>query len=266
MKIDFIWGTDIHLDCIDDVFEWAEKNLASLGSDSILLTGDISVGPSVIRDLKSIREAAGKQIYCVLGNHDYWDSSFSQLRSQLSDPSLKDGGITWMGSVDFVPFGEKTAVIGHDGWYDALHGDVKKSRFIMKDWFKIEEFSGALRDIVGISRQLASEGSQHVMQACEKAIAAGRDKLVILTHFPPFAEACLYRGKQSEPDALPWYSSKIMGDALLALSEKYPHVNFTVLCGHTHSHCEVTPRPNLRVVVGDSDYGAPVVRMVGVNE
>lgn len=266
MKIDFVWGTDVHLDCIDDVSDWAQKNLAPLGSDTILLTGDISVGPSVIDHLKIIREVSGKKVYFVLGNHDYWDTSFASLRRQISDQQLKDDGIVWMGATDFVPFGEKIAIVGHDGWYDALNGDVKKSRFIMKDWFRIVEFAGALRDIVSISRRMAADSALHVETACEKAIANGRDKLIILTHFPPFAEACLYRGRQSEPQALPWYSSRLMGETLIDLAEKHPSISFTVLCGHTHSHCEIGPRPNLRVIVGDSDYGDPTVRMIGVDD
>ncbi len=273
MKTNFIWGTDIHLDCLGDdenndaaVAAWAEQNLATKDADSILLTGDISLGPDVIRHLKIIKERTKKKVFYVLGNHDFWNASISKLRLDITQPELMNDGIVWLGSVDYVPFGESIALIGHDGWYDALNGDFKTSRFIMKDWFNIEEFSSDLRNIVPTARKLAAEAVFHIEKACTKAIAEGRKRIIMLTHFPPFVEACFYRGKRTETQALPWYSSRLMGEALLALSEKHPETNFTVLCGHTHSAADVTIRPNLRVVVGHSDYGSPDSNMIGVTE
>jgi hypothetical protein len=103
------------------------------------------------------------------------------------------------------------------------------------------------------------------MRGAEKAIADGKTEIIVLTHFPPFEEACLYRGRKSEPSALPWYSSKLMGDMLLSIADENPTVNITVLCGHTHSSAQTSPRPNLRVIVGHSDYGNPSSMTIGVN-
>lgn len=273
MKTNFIWGTDVHLDCLEDdnntgveVVSWVKQNLSEKDSDTILLTGDISLGPHVIRHLKLIKDGSKKKVYFVLGNHDYWDTSIEKLRKEIVHPDLVTDGIVWLGGVDYVPFGESIALVGHDGWYDALNGDFKSSRFVMKDWFNTEEFSTDLRNIVSTARKLAAGAVSHIEKACIKAIAEGRKKIIMLTHFPPFVEACFYRGKRTEVHALPWYSSRLMGEVLLALSEKYPDINFTVLCGHTHSFADVTIRPNLRVVVGSSDYGSPDSNMIGVTE
>ena len=264
--IDFVWATDIHLDFLEDdhVVEWVKSNLQPKAGSAILITGDISLAGSLFKHLRMIREHSGKEVYFVLGNHDYWDGSISKLRSELSQ--LEDEGIRWLGNVDYVPFGEKLAVVGHDGWYDALYGDVRKSRFIMNDWFRISEYSGALHDVVSTSRKLAAEGARHVMDGIEKAIQDGREEIVVMTHFPPFAEACMYRGKRSEPSALPWYSSKLMGEILLKAADSNPDISITVLCGHTHSSVQIAPRPNLRVIVGNSDYGKPDSTSIGVSE
>ena len=34
----------------------------------------------------------------------------------------------------------------------------------------------------------------------------------------------------------------------------------TVLCGHTHHAGFVQPRPNLRVITGSAEYGAPCIQ------
>lgn len=268
MKLSFVWATDIHLDVLesdDEIKKWV-STFKSTEADTILLTGDISTAPEVIRHLRLIRQESEKRILFVLGNHDYWDGSINKLRSQISDVGLANDGIVWLGSSDYVPFGEQTAVVGHDGWYDALNGNFKKSRFVMNDWFRTSEFSGALQNVVETSRALALQGASHVEACATRAIQDGKKRILVMTHFPPFVEACFYRGKRSEEMALPWYSSKTMGNTLLRLSEQHPDVIFTVLCGHTHSQADVSIRPNLRVIVGDADYGSPRFNVIGVSE
>lgn len=267
-QIDFVWATDTHLDCLENdeaVSVWARESLGSLPGEAVLLTGDISISNSVLKHVHLIREQCGKPVYLTFGNHDFWEGSIQKLRAEARSDVLKRQGIVWMGAVDYVPFGKEVALVGHDGWYDALNGDAKNSRFIMKDWFKISEFAN-LADLLTTCRTLAAEGVSHIETSCEKAIIDGRKKILILTHFPPFVEVCFYRGGRSEDHALPWYSSKLMGEALVTLSQKYPHVNFIVLCGHTHSFADVTIRPNLRVVVGNSDYGLPSCTKIGIKE
>lgn len=270
MKIEFIWGTDIHLDILDDqddaVEKWIEEKIKPLSSETILLTGDISTGPKVIEHLRKIRSLSEKRILFVFGNHDFWEDSISNIRTKAASEELKNEGITWMGSVNFVPFGKSTALVGHDGWYDAMFGNYVSSRFVMKDWFRILEFKNAFHDLIPACRKLASEAARHVQSSCIKAIADGRKKIVVMTHFPPFEEACFYRGRRSDADALPWYSSKLMGQVLLSLAESNSDVSFTILCGHTHSFADIHVLPNLRVIVGNSDYGYPNVNVIGVEE
>jgi hypothetical protein len=44
----------------------------------------------------------------------------------------------------------------------------------------------------------------------------------------------------------------------------HPDAKMTVYCGHTHGAGESHVLPNLRVVTGAAEYGAPVVRTIEV--
>jgi hypothetical protein len=215
-----------------------------------------------------LRKEVGVPVLFVCGNHCYWGGSIVKVRKSFETDNLAAEGIIWMGGVDFVPFGTSTAIVGHDGWYDGYHGNARGSRFVMNDWFKIDEFSIKLdmQHIIDVSRHLAMEGAERIRKGCVAAISAGRRRIIIMTHFPPFVDVCLYRGRLSDLHALPWYTSKLMGDTLLDLAGSYPDVSFTVLCGHTHSKAEKQISSNLRVFVGGAEYGAPRHSTVGVEE
>jgi len=49
---------------------------------------------------------------------------------------------------------------------------------------------------------------------------------------------------------------------LKQLAAAYPHSELLVLCMHTHSACDVQIAPNLRVIAGDAEYGAPKVQTI----
>jgi predicted phosphohydrolase len=267
-KIPMAWATDVHLDFLktdEAVLEWIEDCVKPIPGDILLLTGDISLAPSILHHLRMIEKHSKKHIYFVAGNHDYWDGSFDELRSEFRKLEPLTDGITWMGAVDFVPVGETMALVGHDGWYDARNGDLANSRFCMNDWYRIKEFAAHPDRIVDISRHLADEATNHVVAGVEKAISAGKTKIVVMTHFPTHPEACRYKGGPSEPTALPWYSSKVMGDALERLAEENPRVTINVLCGHTHSAASFEKRSNLRIIVGKAEYGDPVVNTIGAH-
>ena len=77
------------------------------------------------------------------------------------------------------------------------------------------------------------------------------------THVPPFAESCWYKGQASDGTWTPFFSSKATGDALLRLAHDFPDVQFTTLCGHTHSEGRFQAADNLCVYTGRATYGAP---------
>lgn len=88
----------------------------------------------------------------------------------------------------------------------------------------------------------------------------------VATHVPPFIEAANYEGKTCNPDFLPFFSCRVVGEVLQETMSRHPDRTMTVLCGHTHDHSldgkEVEILPNLKVMVHGVDEGKPGVTEV----
>lgn len=268
--MNFAWLTDIHLDHLRDEVLGAFIDSAK-GYDGYLITGDISNSHKLISQLEACYAAWAAPIYFVLGNHDFWGSSFASVRRRVVNFCKTHPECAYLSKSEPIWLGN-TAIVGHDGWYDALHGDVKGSRFLMSDWVNggIHDFApytrGALYyddidkpGLIQHCQELASDGVALVAVGLHKAIKAGAERVIVLTHVPPWREASWHEGKPGEATAIPWFTSKIMGDTLEKWAMKFPQVQFDVLCGHTHGKWEGNILPNLSCRVGGTDYGRPGV-------
>lgn len=270
----YAWATDTHLDFLHTeqaVIEFA-NTLAASSTAGIFLTGDISISNQIVYHLSIIERIAQRPIYFVCGNHDFYRSEISIVRSELHELSNMSPFIKYMPTTSYVALTPSTAVVGHDGWYDALYGDYARSNFMMSDWIAIKDFiatsggreyvnGGRLKDknaLVGLARKIAHEGVLHVHNGI-KAATRYHKNIVVLTHFPPFAQSHIHEGKVGDADAQPWYTSKLMGDMLLDASKSFPNVNFRVLCGHTHGKFDGKITNNLSVHVGGAEYGQPAI-------
>ena len=97
------------------------------------------------------------------------------------------------------------------------------------------------------------------------ARAPPTEELLVLTHVPPFPEACIYAGEQSEPAWLPWFTCIATGEVLTSYARAHPTTKITVLCGHSHGAGACRPEPNLEVRTGGwprgvEGYGNPIVQ------
>jgi hypothetical protein len=61
---------------------------------------------------------------------------------------------------------------------------------------------------------------------------------------------------------MPFFTCAAVGVVLRAAMIARPAARVTVLCGHTHGAGAVDVLPNLRVVTGGADYGAPALQDV----
>lgn len=266
----FAWCTDIHLDWLDSdesrIVAFTE-DLIKTNPQGIFITGDISTARRVVYHLSVLDRIAQRPIYFVLGNHDYYGGSIDDVRKQMKDLSNISPFLKYLPTTNYVPLTPTTAVLGHDGWYDALNGNWQTSNFMMNDWPSIQEFfphaqgmrAGRRPDmpnIVALSRKLAHEGVTHVQNGI-KAATRYHKNLIILTHYPPFAESHIHEGKRGDDYAQPWFTSKMMGDMLLDAARAYPQTKFMVLAGHTHGKFDGKITDNLHVHVGGADYGNP---------
>ena len=271
----FVWCTDIHLDFVDNPESpgWIEKNfaqpIADQQPDGVFITGDISLASDIVRHLKILHGVIKRPIYYVCGNHDFYDGSIRGVREQLSQLARENDAIKYMSASPFISLTKSTALVGHDGWYDAYHGDFSRSNVVMSDWFKIHDFvnAGVLTTgmygprpnfsvAAGLARSIASEAAEHVLDNASKA-AKSHGTVIILTHVPPFPEAHTHDGKGASMSALPWYTSRLMGNCLQQVAQENPGTRFEVFCGHTHGSCDVQISHNLFCHVGGAEYGSP---------
>lgn len=198
-------------------------------------------------------------MYFVLGNHDYYGGSIEGTRSVARRLS---GNLRWLHSSGVVQLNEETALVGHEGWYDAQYGDPMGSRVWMSDFDLIEDLRGLTRqELVTKLLYLGRQAAQEARTVLAEALAQ-YPRIVMATHYPPFHDACWHEGSTSNKEWLPWFTCKAMGELLLASAEEHPDTEILVLCGHTHSPGKVAIRPNLKVWTGEAQYGAPEIAHV----
>ena len=95
--------------------------------------------------------------------------------------------------------------------------------------------------------------------------APDSEHLLVLTHVPPFPEACIYDDVQSEPAWLPWFTCIATGELLARVRARASRPEITVLCGHSHGIGIVSAaaEPEVRTggwPTGVEGYGNPVVQ------
>ncbi len=258
----YAWATDLHLDFLRDdtqrLVQFAESLIVQ-NPTGIFLTGDLSTARTLIYHLSAIEKVVQRPIYFVLGNHDYYGADIAQVRKAMHELSNVSPFLRYMPTMPYYALSPVTAVVGHDGWYDALHGDGERSTFEMMDWASISEFravNGSKATIAELARKLAHEGVTHVHNGIKQAVRYSKN-IIVLTHYPPFKEAHIFNGKQGDAGALPWFTSKMMGDMLLDASKSFPSHQFTVLAGHTHGKFSGKMANNLTVHVGAAEYNQP---------
>ena len=132
---------------------------------------------------------------------------------------------------------------------------------VLNDHRRIDDLRGLARPgLLAQVQALGDETASFLEEILARACHDFRETL-LLTHVPPFQEACYYQGKpSSDPHWLPHFIGRSTGEALLRVMARHPQCHLTVLCGHTHGGADVAIRANLRVRVGDAEYGAPRVQ------
>lgn len=276
------WCSDVHLNFVNRRgLEGLGKALLQSGAESVIITGDISEAPMLLDHLAALQLDSTLPIFFVIGNHDAYRSSVAYMTEKLSrvcaDPSLK---LTYLSATGVLRLTEKTALIGHDGWYDGESGDFWNSRVALVDFEIIGEFRNATLDENGrmpymnelrftptlkhvwkpIMERLALASASHIDTNLRAAIAQGYKKVLIATHVPPFPGASWHEGKVSNAEYLPFFSNITMGKVILDVMQEHPDVECLVLCGHSHGRGSYVPAANVRVLTGGAQYGSPEVQ------
>lgn len=256
------WATDIHLNFVDAAgFERFCDELLAPEPDVVLVAGDIAEAPSIEDALVSLEEALQRPIYFVLGNHDSYRGSIADVRQRVAALCRQSRHLHWMNDETVVPLGPATALVGHDGWGDGRLGNGTESRVVLNDFLLIDELSAVWPDARELLAALGDQAMRHFARVVPLALRT-HEQVIVLTHVPPFREACWHEGNVSDDEWLPYFTCDAAGRALEAAMRAAPRRSMTVLCGHTHSAGAVQILPNLSVVTGGADYGRPAVQGV----
>ena len=254
------WLTDVHLNMLDGAQRAAFHARVRAGRpDAILVTGDIGEAPSVgglVDELGAIAPT-----WFVLGNHDYYGASIAAVRARMP----RAGRARWLPACGPIAIAPRTVLVGVDGWGDARCGNLA-SELRLADWYTITDFDPVRGDRDARNALLQQLGDAEARAlAASLAAAPACETIVVLTHVPPFEDACIYDHARSSPDWLPWFTCIATGEVLLAHARAHPAREIIVLCGHTHGVGRYRPLPNLDVRTGGwppgvQDYGNPIVQ------
>lgn len=260
----YAWLTDIHLNFLDDEQRHKFYNsIKLLNVDGLFISGDIAESSSFVAVIQELIEITGNVVYFVLGNHDYYHGTVESVRSIAIKNTKNNEMFNWLPCMDAIELASETFLVGQDGWADGRLGNYVDSRVVINDSrFITDLFQQRIisrMKLLEKMQELADADARALNDDLEKVVMMNAKKVVIITHVPPFKEACLHEGNISDDDWLPFFTSKAMGDVLIRCAEENKNIQFLVLCGHTHSISYYKPLPNITVRSGASEYYKPCV-------
>ncbi len=198
----------------------------------------------------------------MMGNHDFYAGSIKAIRSRVFNLTKKYDKLIWLNKVDYISLTEETALVGHDSWADGRLGNFLGISIELNDFYCIKEFKLRNRaERLEAMQKLTDQAVKHFKKMLPKALKNHR-RIIVITHVPPFKEACWHDGQPSQEEWLPYFSCKAVGDVFKNVMEQNPKTEMTVLCGHAHSSRECQILPNLTVYAGEAEYGEPQIQRI----
>ena len=257
------WLTDLHLNFVEagEVSDFL-ASVATAQPDAVLIGGDIAEARDVEQYLEQIDEALPCPVYFVLGNHDFYFGSIYGVRRRMAHLCRQRPKLHYLTSEEVCEITPTVGLIGHDGWADARLGDYQRSLVMMNDYRLVAELSGMEKEARWpVLQAMGDEAAEHIREVLPAALDL-YPHVLLLTHVPPFREACWHQGRLSDDEWLPHFSCKAVGNVLLDTMRRRPNRQLTVFCGHTHGCGQTQPLENLLVLTGGATYGAPEIQRV----
>ena len=87
-------------------------------------------------------------------------------------------------------------------------------------------------------------------------------KVFVLTHIPPWDTATWHDHKHSDPDWMPWFSCKAVGEVIEECAKAHKGKKITVLCGHTHGKGKTQISNDIKALTGGAVYRSPEVAQI----
>jgi predicted phosphohydrolase len=262
-----LWATDLHLNFLKQIKSYNKQSVVEFAkyisiehpnANAWILTGDISDGLNIIDQLNYLSIGFQKPIYFVLGNHDFFHSSFNKINNEIRQLCKSNSNLINLNN-KIIDYNKDIVIIGTDGWYDARIGNTN-SRVDLNDFYIIEElFPGKnYRDLlISIIRNKCDDYNNQLKLTLAKAYNTNKSTIIIATHVAPYVESAIYNGQPSDREWAPWFVNVNLGLFLEDEADNHPNINFVVLCGHSHSAMIYNHRNNLTVYTGPAKYGYP---------
>ncbi len=169
--------------------------------------------------------------------------------------------LTYLTVSNPVELAPNIVLMGHDSWADGCFGDFLNSPVMLNDYFKIAELQFLEPDVRLEQMQYQAELGKICIEKQLLSVIEDYTEILLLTHVPPFEEACWHEGHVSGKDWLPHFSCKTMGNMLTRIMNDHPERQLTVFCGHTHSGGICKILPNLTIYTGEAEYEKPQVQL-----
>jgi predicted MPP superfamily phosphohydrolase len=261
------WLTDIHLNFLDaEERKKFYQEIINTKCDGVLISGDIAEAPSIKNILKELATSIQKPIYYILGNHDYYRGQVDAVRNEMTVLTESNEYLFWLPASKVMQLDNNTLLVGQDGWADGRLGDYHNSRVALNDSRMISDlFQEKLvgrSQLLAKMQQLADYDASQLKEQLIRAAIQRPQRIIVLTHIPPFKEACLHEGKISNDDWLPYFASKASGEVMTNICINYSDIDFLLLCGHTHGKATYHPFPNLIVEAGHAEYNKPEIQRI----
>ncbi|MEQ8676426.1 MAG: metallophosphoesterase [Aggregatilineales bacterium] len=259
------WLTDIHLEMVaQSRLDALLREIRNHDVDALLIGGDIADANTLGLHLLKIADALKIPMYFVLGNHDYYGADIPQVRHTAKLLTDKNPYLFWLPQTGVVELSTTTALVGHGGWSDGGYGNFMQSEIMLNDYVHIKSLiTDDKAERLAKLKNLGEDAADCLRPLLEKALN-DYEHVYVLTHSPPFIEACWYEGKTPALDDayLPHFTCKVIGDLLLEVATTHPDKTITVLCGHTHGSGTAQIRPNLEVITGGAEYENPLIQQI----
>jgi 3',5'-cyclic AMP phosphodiesterase CpdA len=261
------WLTDIHLEFVSiEVALAFISQIATLSPDLVLIGGDTGTARNLDFFLRAFDEKLQCPAFFVMGNHDFYHGSLERIHRLAGEVSASSQWLRWLTTQGIVEITSSTCLLGHGSWADGRLGNGIHSQVELNDYSLIDEFIGLSRpERYQKMGDLGDQAADHFRRLLPQACANYRN-ILLLTHVPPFREACWHEGSISDDEFLPHFTCKAVGDTLMEIMLQNPHSHLTVLCGHTHGEGEVDILPNLKVKTGGAIYGRPEIQELMIIE
>jgi Icc protein len=261
-----LWLSDLHFDIQD---RWPAGHDAFLQQlydqdfDHLVITGDISNAKHLRQALLSISEAAAdRSIYFVLGNHDFYGSSFGAVDRTVARVCSQRANLRHLGSGEIIEITNQSVLIGQRGCADGKAGYGRNTISRLKDANWIADFRGDSRETVFSEMARLGEASGDYFQKMVTKALRRHEHVIVVTHVPPFVRAALFRknGRQilCPETEQPFFINSSAGDKLKQSLSAHPGKWLTVLCGHTHGANTYNETPSLRVHVAGNQWMEPL--------